>query len=169
MRLPLLPIRLIILLAFLSTACQQTEPIVRQAAEKYLEARLNDDFSRAMLYATADSHDRIEELASMTEENKANAIEPMQFRIMEVKLDGDSALVGYELENYFGLEYLRLSKVDQEWLVKLGLEDVPDPAMLAKDLSLMESEDTITKLERSLDKLLLEEEDSLTIEDSDLN
>lgn len=164
----MLPIRFIILLSFLGIACQQTEPIVRQAAEKYLEARLNDDFSRAMLYTTTDSYDQIEELASMTGENNGKALEPMQFRIVEVKLDGDSALVGYELENYFGLEYLTLSKVDQEWLVKLGIDDVPDPAMLAKDLSLMESEDTITKMQRSLDKLLLEEDDSLTIDDFDL-
>lgn len=148
-------------LALLFLACQGPEPIVRQAAKKYLDARLNDDFSRAMLYASPESYEAIEDLASMTNDYPSTDTLAMQYRITEINISGDSAQVGYELENYFGLEYLRLTKVNEEWLVKLDVNEVPDPAMLARDLRLMEAEDTISKLQRSLDKLLLEEEDSI--------
>ena len=105
--------RLLILLVLLISACQSSETSVRQAATKYLDARLNYDFSRAMLYASPDSHEAIEDLASMA--NDVPALEAaMQYRILEVKIEGNSAKVGYELENYFGLEYLRLEKVEED-------------------------------------------------------
>lgn len=157
--------RFLFLLVLLISACQGPETSVRQAATKYLDARLNDDFSRAMLYVSPDSYEAVEDLAAM-----ANDVPPaeaaMQYRITEVNVKGDTAQVGYELENYFGLEFLRLEKIEENWLVKLGLNDVPDPAILARDLSIMEAEDTISKLQRSLDKLLLEEEDSIATEGS---
>ncbi|MEM6342596.1 MAG: hypothetical protein AAF927_01905 [Bacteroidota bacterium] len=152
--------RYFLLTLIILSACQSSEENVRQAAKKYLDARLNDDFSRAMLCVSPDSYEALEDLASMAIDTPP-ADGAMQYRITEITVNGDTAKVAYELENYFSTEFLKLEKTGETWLIKLGLNDIPDPAMLARDLTIMESEDTITKLQRELDKLLLEEDDSL--------
>ncbi|MEL6843863.1 MAG: hypothetical protein AAFP02_11690 [Bacteroidota bacterium] len=126
-----------------------------------MQARLKQDFGRATLFVTPQSLSHLEELSLMSQEYPSLPDAALHFQCLRVNIQGDSALAYYSVEPYLREEKLRLYRSDDQWLVQLAFQDVPDPMMLAQDLLLLEAEDTISALQKDLDRILFEEDSLL--------
>lgn len=151
-----------LLILIILGACQHHVQDVRQAATNYMHARLKQDFGRATLMVTPQSYPQIEELSLMSQEYPVLTDADLQFECLRVEIEGDSALVYYSVEPYLREEKLRLYRSNDQWLVQLAFHDVPDPMMLAQDLLQLEAEDTISALQKDLDRILFEEDSLLS-------
>lgn len=110
----------------MATSCSKSEEDqIKDNAMGFLKAIDNMDFAGAKAYATAESADALDFMASMSgmageqEKGKGN------FTIDEVKIDGENAVVNYT-RNEEGKDAekssLDMQKVDGKWLVKYSKE-----------------------------------------------
>ena len=110
----------------MATSCSKSEEDqIKDNAMGFLKAIDNMDFAGAKAYATAESADALDFMASMSgmageqEKGKGN------FTIDEVKIDGEAAVVNYT-RNEEGKDAeksnLNMQKVDGKWLVKYTKE-----------------------------------------------
>ncbi|MEL7339276.1 MAG: hypothetical protein AAGM67_02235 [Bacteroidota bacterium] len=150
-----------LMILMICSACQNHETNVRQAATDYMQARLKHDFSRASLFVTPESQSHLEELSLMSHEYPRPSDLKLPFLCEQIDIQGDSAYAYYSLEPYLQQERLLLHRLDEQWLVVLNFKDVPDPMMLTQDLLLLEAEDTISALQKELDRIIFEEDSLL--------
>ncbi|MEZ4775800.1 MAG: hypothetical protein R3D00_21650 [Bacteroidia bacterium] len=152
--LPLLTLTGVILLC--QYGCSDPDTTARGIAHKYLEARLQGDFSEAAKYVSEDSKDLFEELEDMAFEYADQPPVKIVHLIRDVKESGKSAEVSYNIEGY-GEEKLSMIKDGGEWKVLLSPQSVPDAGLLVLELKALEKEDSTDIDKETLDQILINE------------
>lgn len=98
-----------------------------KAALNFFEALRDSDFTKAAEYAAKDTKPMINMMAAMAtdpkfkESNEANELKGVEFKVLETKVDGDTAKVKMEAKKDGKAEAqdIDLVKEDGEWKVKM--------------------------------------------------
>lgn len=147
----------IISIGVLLSACGNEVESIREAAHKYLEARLSGEFEVAEAYVSEESIPLLMELEDMTKEMGTIGEVEMVFNILEVAQKGKRAQVSYQIQG-LGVETLEVAQLDNEWEVVLSTQSIPDAGLLMMELIHLEQEDNILIGKEALDAILIQEE-----------
>ncbi|MEM7655505.1 MAG: hypothetical protein AAF399_05195 [Bacteroidota bacterium] len=142
---------------FLCMACGNDVESIREAAHKYLEARLSGNFELAEAYVSEESLPLLMELADLSEEIGSSIEHELPFNILEVEQKGNAAEVSYQIYG-LGEETLQVVLVDHNWEVELSAQSIPDAGLLMMELIHLEQEDNVLIGKEALDAMLIQEE-----------